>query len=233
MAQSEIHVISMLRVVFLAALCASAAAFAPAPSALPSLHRTRAQCSSIAMKSEDDVAADTLAQRRIVVGGLFALLAPLAGLPQGAEAAKSGGRMGGGSFRPKAASPRAAPRAAAPAASRPSVTIINSAPAMPFGGGYGYGRPGLFGFGAWRGRFGRTSLRTCPRESLAASCGVLLWRQSALKSRCLVFAGGGYGFGLTPGQFLGLSAIELAGILCTHPCCPASQLTHPWPRGLH
>merc|ERR1711966_374616 len=54
------------------------------------------------------------------------------------------------------------------AASRPSVTIINSAPAMPFGGGYGYGRPGLFGFG------------------------------------------GGYGFGLTPGQFLGLSAIELA-----------------------
>merc|ERR1719331_1009810 len=168
MAQSEIHVISMLRVVFLAALCASAAAFAPAPSALPSLHRTRAQCSSIAMKSEEDVAADTLAQRRIVVGGLFALLAPLAGLPQGAEAAKSGGRMGGGSFRPKAASPRAAPRAAAPAASRPSVTIINSAPAMPFGGGYGYGRPGLFGFG------------------------------------------GGYGFGLTPGQFLGLSAIELA-----------------------
>merc|ERR1712216_303385 len=149
-----IHVISMLRVVFLAALCASAAAFAPAPSALPSLHRTRAQCSSIAMKSEDDVAADTLAQRRIVVGGLFALLAPLAGQPQGAEAAKSGGRMGGGSFRPKAASPRAAPRAAAPAASRPSVTIINSAPAMPFGGGYG--------------------------------------------------------FGLTPGQFLGLSAIELA-----------------------
>merc|ERR1719478_1185028 len=74
--------------------------------------------------------------------------------------------MGGGSFRPKASSPRAAPRAAAPAASRPSVTIINSAPAMPFGGGYGYGRPGLFGFGG--------------------------------------------GFGLTPGQFLGLSAIELA-----------------------
>ena len=172
----------MLRIVFLTALCASAAAFAPAPSALPSLHRTRAQCSSIAMKSEEDVAADTLAQRRIVVGGLFALLAPLAGLPQGAEAAKSGGRMGGGSFRPKAASPRAAPRAAAPAASRPSVTIINSAPAMPFGGGYGYGRPGMFGFGAWKGRVGQANLRTCPRESLAASCGVLLWRQSALKS---------------------------------------------------
>jgi len=123
------------------------------------------------MKSEEDVAAESLQKRRMVVGGLFALLAPIAGLPEGADAAKSGGRMGGGSFRSKAAAPKAAPRgrAAPPTAptviNRPSVTVIQSAPSMPFGGYGGYGG-GMFG--------------------------------------------GGYGFGLTPGQFIGLSAIELA-----------------------
>jgi hypothetical protein len=32
----------------------------------------------------------------------------------------------------------------------------------------------------------------------------------AFSVRCDLVAGGGYGFGLTPGQFIGLSAIELA-----------------------
>ena len=162
------------RSVILAALAIGASAFAPASSVLPSLRRSSAQGHAISMKSssEEEMAADSLAQRRMVVGGLFALLAPLAGLPEGAEAAKSGGRMGGGSFRSKGAAPRggggrAAPRAptAPTVISRPSVTVIQSAPSMP----YGYGG-GMFGGGF----------------------------------------GGGYGFGLTPGQFLGLSAIELA-----------------------
>ena len=135
----------MRRSLIIAALAAGASAFAPV---LPSLRRSGAQGPAIAMKgsSEDDLAAANLAQRRMVVGGLFALLAPLAGLPEGAEAAKSGGRVGGGSFRSKA--PAAAPRSrAAPTAptviTRPSVTVIQSAPAMPFGYGYGGGMFGM------------------------------------------------------------------------------------------
>jgi uncharacterized membrane protein len=139
----------MLRVLLLAAACASASAFAPGSSVLPTLRRATAQCSSIVMKSEEDLAADNLSKRRMVVGGLFALLAPIAGLPQGADAAKSGGRMGGGSFRPKGgggAAPRgrAAPAPAAPTVVRPSVTVIQSAPSMPFYGGYGGGMFGIF-----------------------------------------------------------------------------------------
>jgi uncharacterized membrane protein len=141
----------MRKVLLLAATAAVASAFAPG-STLPSLRRAAtAQCSSsIVMKSEEDVAAESLQKRRMVIGGLFALLAPIAGLPEGADAAKSGGRMGGGSFRSKAAAPKAAPRGrAAPPTSptvinRPSVTVIQSAPSMPFGGYGGYGG-GMFG----------------------------------------------------------------------------------------
>jgi hypothetical protein len=140
-----------LRVGILAALCVSANAFAPSLSASPSLRRGGAQCSSIVMKSEEDLAASNLAKRRMVVGGLFAGALSLAGLPENAEAAKSGGRMGGGSFRPKAA-PAGGGRAAARAPpaptviSRPSVTIIQAAPSIPYGYGGGFGSP--FGFGS-------------------------------------------------------------------------------------
>ena len=140
-----------LRVGILAALCVSANAFAPSSSALPSLRRGGAQCSYIVMKSEEDLAANNLAKRRMVVGGLFAGALSLAGLPENAEAAKSGGRMGGGSFRPKAA-PTGGGRAAARAPpaptviSRPSVTIIQAAPSIPYGYGGGFGSP--FGFGS-------------------------------------------------------------------------------------
>ena len=104
------------------------------------------------MKSEEDTAADNLNKRRMVVGGLFGLLA---GLPEAADAARSGGRMGGGSFKPKAA-PRASGRAPTPPTviNRPSVTVIQSAPSMPFGYG-GYGGGGMFG------NTPLTTLRTC------------------------------------------------------------------------
>ena len=158
------------RSAILAALAVGASAFAPASSVLPSLRRAPVQGPAIAMKSssEEDVAAASLAQRRMVVGGLFALLAPLAGLPEGAEAAKSGGRMGGGSFRSKAAAPRggggrAAPPTAPTVISRPSVTVIQSAPSMPFGYGYGGGMFGGGGYG-----FGLTPGVPPPRRPLAA-----------------------------------------------------------------
>jgi len=84
--------------------------------------------------------------RRAVVGGLFALLTPLAGLPDSAEAARSGGRAGGGrgGFSSRAATKAAPPT---PQVVRPSVTVIQSAPTMPFGGGFGggYGYGGGFG----------------------------------------------------------------------------------------
>jgi len=148
----------MLRAVVMVALVGYAAAFAAAPSALPSLRRAGAQCSAVVMKSEQDIAAESLSKRRMVVGGLFALLAPLTGLPTDADAARSGGRVGGGSFRPKAApsgggrTPVRARAAPAPTViNRPSVTVIQSAPSMPFGGyGGGYGR-GMFGGGMFGG----------------------------------------------------------------------------------
>lgn len=138
----------MRRCILLAAAAAFAGAFAPGSSTLPSIRRAKAQC-SLVMKSEADVAAENLSKRRLVVGGLFAMLAPIAGLPEGADAAKSGGRMGGGSFRPKAAPGggargRAAPATAPTVINRPSVTVIQSAPSMPFGGYGGYGG-GMFG----------------------------------------------------------------------------------------
>lgn len=152
----------MRRSLIVAVLAAGASAFAPASSILPSLRRVGTQGPAIAMKSssEDDVAASNLAQRRIVVGGLFALLAPLAGLPQGAEAAKSGGRMGGGGFRSKApAAPRGRTAPTSPTViTRPSVTVIQSAPAMPYG--YGYGG-GMFG--------------TCPLMPSCAVCYSLIF----------------------------------------------------------
>jgi len=197
----------MRRFLIIAALAAGASAFAPASSVLPSLCRSGAQGPAITMKSssKDDLAAANLAQRRMVVGGMFALLAPLAGLPEDAEAAKSGGRVGGGSFRSKA--PAAPPRSrAAPTAptviTRPSVTVIQSAPAMPFGYGYGGGMFGtcpLMPFSAMR-----YSLRCMP--GVFAPAGI--WRLRPFGM--LRAPGGGYGFGLTPGQFIGLSAIELA-----------------------
>ena len=143
-----LHSFSMRRCILLAAAAAFAGAFAPGSSTLPSIRRAKAQC-SLVMKSEADVAAENLSKRRLVVGGLFAMLAPIAGLPEGADAAKSGGRMGGGSFRPKAAPGggargRAAPATAPTVINRPSVTVIQSAPSMPFGGYGGYGG-GMFG----------------------------------------------------------------------------------------
>lgn len=89
------------------------------------------------------MAAANLNTRRMVVGGLFGVFA---GLPEAADAARSGGRVGGGSFRPKAA-PRASGRAPTPPViNRPSVTVIQSAPSMPFGyGGYGGYGGGMFG----------------------------------------------------------------------------------------
>lgn len=81
-------------------------------------------------------------QRRAVVGGLFSLLLPLA-LPGEAEAAKSGGRVGGGGgFRARSA-PRAPVGGGSAGFARPSVTVIQTAPSMPFGYGYGGG----FGYG--------------------------------------------------------------------------------------
>jgi len=151
----------MIRRVLCVALVGYAAAFMATPSALPSLRRTGAQCTAVLMKSEQDATSQSLSTRRMVVGGLFGLLAPLAGmtsLPADADAARSGGRVGGGSFRPKSAPRPAAPRASrsanAPATviSRPSVTVIQSAPAFGgYGGGYG-GFGGGFGggmFGNW------------------------------------------------------------------------------------
>lgn len=190
-----------MRCILLAAAVALAGAFAPASSNLPTIRRMKAQC-SLVMKSEEDIAAENLAKRRVVVGGLFALLAPIAGLPEGADAAKSGGRMGGGSFRPKSAPGggargRSAPATAPTVINRPSVTVIQSAPSMPFGyGGYG---GGMFGKIA---NFQRSVDHSRIRALLAVCHLKGDW------NGCVT--GGGYGFGLTPGQFLGLSAIELA-----------------------
>ena len=77
-----------------------------------------------------------------VFAGLLALLAPVAGLPEEAEA-RSGGRAGGGSFSRgggarmgggggiRGSVPRAAPRTTVV---RPSVTVIQQAPSYGYGG---------------------------------------------------------------------------------------------------
>jgi len=170
----------MMRRVLCVALVGYAAAFMATPSALPSLRRTGAQCTAVVMKSEQDATSQSLSTRRMVVGGLFGLLAPLAGmtsLPADADAARSGGRVGGGSFRPKSAPRPAAPRPAAPRASRsapapatvisrPSVTVIQSAPAF---GGYGGGYGG-FGGGFGGGMFGNLNMPMYAYFSAVCGC---------------------------------------------------------------
>eukprot|EP00960_Hanusia_phi_P026873 746512-Hanusia_phi.AAC.3 len=108
------------KVALLAVSVATATAFTAPASSLPSMSAGRRSCSlsrvAMAEKKEEDSA---LVQRRAVVGGLFSLLLPLA-LPGEADAAKSGGRVGGGGgFRAR------------------------SAPRAPVGGGGGFARPSV------------------------------------------------------------------------------------------
>lgn len=87
--------------------------------------------------------------QKLAIAGLVALL--LAGAtPEEALAARSGGRMGGGSFR---SMPRSMPRSAPRASAGPSVRNYNTYIAPPLVSPYGYGVP-FFGGGVMVSPFG-------------------------------------------------------------------------------
>mmetsp|Transcript_30498 Transcript_30498/g.59571 ORF Transcript_30498/g.59571 Transcript_30498/m.59571 type:complete len:219 (-) Transcript_30498:520-1176(-) len=121
-------------------------------STLPARAATRAATCSLSMQQGKDEGEKGLDTRRAVVGGLFSLMIGAQTLiPTEAEAAKSGGRVGGG-FKKMSSSRSAPSKTAVGAAAAPTtvvrpttVNVINTAPA--YGGGYGYG--GGFGYGGF------------------------------------------------------------------------------------
>ena len=113
--------------------------------------RSRAPVTIVARASSEDDARSSDAKRAVVAAVLAATVALGSDgvMPEAAEAARSGGRVGGGSFR---ASSRAAPRMRAQSRTAPPVggygygynSVFMPMPIMPmYGFGYGFGGMGF------------------------------------------------------------------------------------------